>query len=590
MIKDHIGRIVSRFGFAVVMQIGFVYFVLDAANGIILRNFERSQQLAFAFLTSAVLAVAGALFREGHQSRRFGLLFGWVLPFGALVTVAAAPSIAVHRELVLAGSVLWLSAAAHIGVRGKESAFAWFNRVAVWEGLLALLLASTLSAALVAIETALSTLFGFRHLEVVEYGVPLALCLVGPLFWLGRLPLPNQYKASASERDFLARSLNLIGAWAVTPFLFIYGAILLAYMGQMIVLWRLPSNTIGWMVLAFLITGTTNWLLLAGSDDWPHIRLFRRCWFWLTLPPLLLLIYAAFLRVDAYGVTPNRVVLMVGAIWGLVLAAFYIWRRGDLRLIPFLGAIGLVAIAVGPLNLNVVSARDQAARLTAVLEAAGVNGLKTARPLTPRESSIASAAMTQLYFAPGTKPILDDVLARFGIVMPPEQYPYDLMQALGYQGTREALDAEEGTVTRTSLYSQLDHFPPLDLESTPVFLGQFDLPQRHLIAAGPLRLGYEDEDLLIANADEDPSKAIRLSIEAWLLAERQAELGGRPIAFTHRGVRYLAMPTVISVDRFEKDADSWFKIRRFNILLFRARQSGETEMRDGTAKSSESAP
>lgn len=590
MILSHLRRVVARFPMVVVLLIGFAYFVLDVANGLLLRNFERSQQLAFAFLSAAILALAGSLFREGHEGRRLGQALGLVLPFVALLAVAASPSIAVHRELVLCTSVLWLSVAGHVGRPGGEMAFAWLNRVAVWEGIFALLLAGIVSLALVAIDSALSMLFGLRHLDIVEFGVPLALCLLGPLFWLGRLPVLSDYRAGASESDFLARSVQLVGTFALTPFLFVYAAILIVYMGQMIVFWRLPSNTIGWMVLGFLVTGTANWLLLAGANGWPHIRLFRRFWFALTLPPLLLLIYAAFLRVDAYGITPNRVVLMVGAIWGLGLAGFYIARRGDLRLIPFLGAIGLAAIAVGPLNLNVVSARDQASRLEKVLRAAGVSGLASARPLNPRENSIAAAAMNQLFFDPATRLLLDRTLARFGIVMTAEQYPYDLLQALGYKGSQDALRAEEGTVTRSYFRVELEEFPPLDLTETPVFLGEFDLYGERLIAAGPLALAYDGDSLLIADEIRDPPRARRLSLAAWLSAETGSSSNARPIRFTEDGIDYLALPKTVTGDLLEQDGKIWHELSNVDLLLFRARNETETGPKDQSGQDPETRP
>jgi Domain of unknown function (DUF4153) len=89
--------------------------------------------------------------------------------------------------------------------------------------------------------------------------------------------------------------------------------------------------------------------------------------------PLVLLVIALWQRVDTYGVTPERYALGLFALFlGLVLLA-QVSRstRGDIRIIPALGALALFLGSFGPWGMFGVSARSQMARLMRELADAG---------------------------------------------------------------------------------------------------------------------------------------------------------------------------------------------------------------------------
>lgn len=346
-----------------------------------------------------------------------------------------------------------------------------------------------------------------------------------------------------------------------------YAAILYVYMGQMLVLWRLPSNMIGWPVLVFLVAGACNLMLLAGQNGPAHVRFFRRFWFWLTLPPLALLIYAAFLRVDHYGLTPNRIVLMGGAIWALLLAGLFISGRRQLRFIPLFGVIVLTILAVGPLNLNLTAARDQAARISAVFEAAGVDGFDKGK-LTQRETRVAMAAMESLYLMPDARPMLEEVLAAFNITLDAEQYPLEILRSLGYQGTQQALEAAEDSVTETQLHEWLDEFPALDVAETPIFLGEFELPPGTVRDIGDIALGTFSHGMVVTSAGGSYTNGRPMHMQDFLRAETGYGLSGTPFDFSHDGRKYRALPKLVSAKRIEEGGQIEFRVERLSIYLF----------------------
>lgn len=557
-----------RFPLVMLLLTGFAACVLCAANGWVLETESEALHLAGAAGTGAVLALAGALFREGHPRHGWlAFILSFVLPPAIALALALLPATMIDIGSTVAASLLFLSVSAHIGGR-RQAEFVWFNRVAVWEGLFCLLLVGVAGFGVITIEKALTVLFDLHEPGLVRLGLPLLLCLAGPVLWLSRLPALSAFVPGQSDRDFWARGLGLLGAWAVTPLLFVYAAILLAYMGRMLVLQEVPANVSGWMVLSFLVAGAANWLLLAGREERGIVRWFRRLWFALTLPPLALLVYAAFVRVDVYGVTPNRVVLMAGAIWGVALAVLFLLRRGDIRLIPALGAGVLALIAAGPLNLNALSAHDHAARLHAVLAAAGVDGEHKDRALTLEEHRIAMAALNVLTSTIGARSTVIDIFADFGIALEGGYYPFQVLETLGYQGSQEALKAEGDAVVETTVNIWLTRFSPLDLSATPIFLGDFTLPRERLDAMGPLQLGLAEDGLRIAGQDGDFATARLLDIEDWLIAERGISLSGRPIDFTYDGRAYRMLPNSILATRIERDGAITHRLRSFSVLLF----------------------
>lgn len=574
MIASNLRNAASRFPLALLGLVCVTAIVFCSANNFVFGDSKAALQAVLPLTVGTVLAVAGSLFKEGHETSRLSFPLTWLLPPAAVTSLVILPSTVAHPLMSLGAAVLWMSIAATVGNKGQVGIFVQLNRAAVWEGLLALLLVGIGAAGIVAIEAAVSTLFKvLRDNELISFSFPILLCFIGPLFWLCRLPRLDDIRADGGTSDRLSRSMGLVGSWAVTPVLFIYAAILIAYMGLMLLAWELPSNRIGWMVLSFLLAGATNWLLLAGEEDRGQVRIFRRTWFWLALPPLVLLAFATFLRIDAYGVTPNRAVLVAGTAWGMALSLFYLAGRGDLRLIPALGAAALALIAVGPFNIDAVSARNQAHRLLQILDDADVHGLSSGRRLTLEENSAALAAMTHLFYEPDRRPMLDDVLGQHGITLTPDQVPYDLIDAWGYDGSRDALGAQPGEIVTTFLQAWLEEHPPLDLGTTPIFLGEFDLLRDELRPAGPIGIGFAGQDLLIGGSVTGPTDSRQIPLEVWLANESGSTLSGQAIDFTETGIRYRAVPTVVRANRYEKDGAGRYEIERLSVLLFMSKES-----------------
>jgi Domain of unknown function (DUF4153) len=203
----------------------------------------------------------------------------------------------------------------------------------------------------------------------------IGLGFVGPLVALSLIPKRFPERDTDERSAILDSGIPLISDFVAVPLLAVYALILHAYALKIVLTGEVPRNQIGWMVLSF---GMATLLLkvvvhpLAAIARVPT-RLFLKAWFALLVVPLALLAFAAWQRIAAYGLTPERYLLVLFAIFlALVLMAQIDARlRRDIRVIPVLGGLCLLLASFGPWGMIEASAASQTARLKTILGNAG---------------------------------------------------------------------------------------------------------------------------------------------------------------------------------------------------------------------------
>ncbi len=351
----------QRFWFAILFAALTTIVVIGAINGIAEMREEVWARAALGFATAAVLAVAGVYFAESRPGARVaGALLKYALP----IAVAAAFQITDIAWFVPyaipAVAILWLSVSPFTRIeRGApreevQNRFWWVNFQAVATAIIAAAAYLIVALGLVAIERSLALLFGLATGQVFyNWVLPFTGLFLTPVYWLSTLPRLADYRAEELERpDFLPRAFGFLGQFVLVPLLLIYSLILLAYTAQIVITQKLPQGMIGWMVLGFVTIGAATWLVLHPPFVRTRtlVRLFRIWWFWLTLIPLGLFFIAVSIRIEAYGLTDERMLLVTGGIWATMLAVVFLVGRGDIRLIPALAGLILLLVSVGPWN------------------------------------------------------------------------------------------------------------------------------------------------------------------------------------------------------------------------------------------------
>lgn len=523
-LSPDLSKVLLRFPLAILFAVATTAVAIVDAHSLVVWPEEGWMRLIVGLATGAALALAGRLFIESRPAARLtGLVLAYVLPFVGLALCVVPAEGWVAWQLVPAAVLMWLSVSAftRIGLGAEradiENRFWWLNQRAVVSGLIALAAAVIFALGLVALDRSLALLFGFSLWGFVAHWLlPIVFGLLAPVYWFAVLPRLEDCDAAAlAEPDFLVRAVGFIGLFVLTPLLIAYGLILVVYAVEIAVTRTLPVGVFGWLVTTFVVTGAANWLVLHPGfiRDRLLARLYRRLWFWATLLPLVLLAVGLFVRIGAYGITPERLLLIAGFLWALALSLVYCWpgRHGDIRLMPALAGLAFLGLAVGPWNIEAAPIADQAARFDAALVAAGTS---EAPNWTPERAAAASSALGYLMSAEAGIRRVDDILARHG-------------RALGADRSAVAVAALIGLPADTTRSLLSEHWsrPPFvadPVAGTPYLIGEITADAGASSEQGGLVLSLLGNRFIVTGTPPAEGR-VEVDLGAWLGRQGAAE-------------------------------------------------------------------
>ncbi|RUT32831.1 DUF4153 domain-containing protein [Arsenicitalea aurantiaca] len=546
-----------RFPLPVVLAAIAAAILVGVATGLLSDSDDFWPRAVLGLGVAFLFGTAGVLYRESRPYDGIpGPLLAFVLPplAGLACLPLAEPLIAPYVLPVIA--VLWLSVSAFTRIgRGslraeQQDRFWWLNHQGATTAILAIIAFLLVALGMVAIERSLAILFG---LETRDFFYDVVLPVVGaflaPVYWLTTLPRLDAYDPNALRRpDFLARAVGFLGQFILAPVLFAYAGILLAYTVQIAVTGTLPQGMLGWMVLGYVVSGAATYLLLhpAFMRERALVRLFRRIWFWLTLVPLGLFAVAVWIRVDAYGLTSERIFLVAGGVWAALLAAFFILRRGDIRLIPAIAAIILALISVGPWSYENAPRWDQSARLERLLVSGGITGPDSVARWTVAEARAARSAMTYLAYEARDSAALREVLARHGVAYDGARRPIEtLLSGWGVP--------DEGLVGPGTTYLSVDRQRfggSVDVSRTPHLVGAVQAGD-FASNAGPLAFRLTENRLQV----RQQFRLVEIDLADWVASQHEGTAIDPVIDFLIGGTRYRIALDSASIElREEGDA------------------------------------
>lgn len=551
----------QRFPFAILLAALTTAVVIGAINGPEWMREEVWSRAALGLATAAVLAVAGVYFAESRpEARVAGPVLKYVLPVAAAAAFQITDISWFVPYVIPAVAILWLSVSPFTRIeRGApreemQDRFWWVNFQAFATAVIAAAAFLIIALGLAAIERSLSILFGLETGQVFyNWVLPFTGLFLTPVYWLSTLPHVSAYRAEELEQaDFLPRAFGFLGQFVLVPLLLIYALILLAYTAQILITQKLPEGMIGWMVLGFVVTGAATWLVLHPPFVRTRalVRLFRTWWFWLTLIPLALFFVAVWIRIDAYGLTDERMLLAAGGVWATGLAAIYLLGRGDIRLIPALAGIVLLVLSVGPWNYAHLPVGSQALRLDAVVMNAGAD--KSASP--PRgdwnaaEIAEARGIIDYLTGSREGQRAVREVMGKYGVT-------WDAAQDGSYV-VLEALGVSEPTVDGLPRYATLwrDFTVPVDVSATPHLIRPVSIYGDAVLDASPVRFEAKSGELWVGAEGAGPEGLTKLDLAAWLAQQDGSYLASPWLDFVVDGRSYRLAVESLTFDRGEGNA------------------------------------
>lgn len=329
-----------------------------------------------ALAASFLWVVSVDLYVEAQRRSWAFRLASWL---GGILLIALlfwlAWDIWLSPQLFIGALLLLVVLAGHLG-RGESNSTFWLFNHRLWLGaLLAVVGAGLFGAGLSVIHATLNLLFGLDLSPKWHDRIwTVSLGLVAPVSFLAFAPRSfTDPITQREEQDFTMRAAAALVKFVLVPLLLVYTAILYAYAVKIALAWELPKGTLGAMVVGYLLVGTVTLLLGYPTRETGGalVRLFWRYWVWLTALPVVLLFIAVSRRIADYGLTEERYLMVLIGVWALILAAIRVARGGDfdLRLLPGVLALLLLAGSLGPGGAAGLSVMSQKAELAAILSA-----------------------------------------------------------------------------------------------------------------------------------------------------------------------------------------------------------------------------
>ena len=156
-------------------------------------------------------------------------------------------------------------------------------------------------------------------------------------------------------------------------------AILLVYVGKIIVTRTMPVGVMNWYASLALLSYLALWMTGAPQQESAVCRFYARFGGAALLPVIAVQVYGIGVRFFAYGLTSARYLSMVCLTLGVVALVFTLLRR-SLRPVFIAAAAAVVVLTVTPLNVIDVPVMEQEARLRGILAQSDMLDGNTMRP------------------------------------------------------------------------------------------------------------------------------------------------------------------------------------------------------------------
>lgn len=167
------------------------------------------------------------------------------------------------------------------------------------------------------------------------------------------------------------KGLKIFTQYVLVPLLLLYLVILYAYTSKIILSWDWPKGIVTYLIICISVLGILTFLLIypygnLKENTW--IKKFTN-WYYYTLFPLVgVLFIAIWFRIDTYGVTINRYLIILLGIWLLVVAVYFTVGKKNIKFIPISLFVILVLMSFGPWGIFEVSENSQTERFKSILE------------------------------------------------------------------------------------------------------------------------------------------------------------------------------------------------------------------------------
>ncbi len=273
---------------------------------------------------------------------------------------------AIHLAFVLPALLLGIMFAPYL-TSGDDVSFWFFNRV-MWFGVIVsyvalFMFAGGLSIALAAIQMLFEIKIGHKLYSDLWL---FASFVLGPLYALSWVPKNFVF---TEEDCHDPPGLRFIANWITVPMVFVYLLILYAYFVKIMVTGEVPNGLLAFMITGFAGVGIVTYLIAwpMRESGTPQLRLFYKIFFPMLLIPVGFHFYAIWERISTYGITEQRYVVLLSALWFAIMAFSNTMSRIPIKAIPATLCILMIFASFGPWGGVNISGMSQFSRLEKLL-------------------------------------------------------------------------------------------------------------------------------------------------------------------------------------------------------------------------------
>lgn len=310
------------------------------------------------------------LFSENHNvsRKKYALLIIGLTGF--LLYFCWMPS-PIGLSLLLSGIVLLLLIAPYIFNDMGEAACCNFNTKLAssifFSALTTVILCAGLSFALLSIKYLFDVTISTKlYTNIWLIGVS----FFGPFYALSGVPKDFE----AKEKEY-PKGIAFIFSYILPPLIIGYFTILYAYIIKILIEWNLPKGNVAYMVLAFGLIGIFTHIFSypLRETGTKLLKIVYRYFYYALLAPIVLLFISIGVRIGDYGVTEQRYLVVVFALWFLISSIYFIVKK-EPRFKNIILSIStmLILSSFGVWGAVHISGVSQVARLQTVLEKNGI--------------------------------------------------------------------------------------------------------------------------------------------------------------------------------------------------------------------------
>lgn len=257
--------------------------------------------------------------------------------------------------------------------KGKLEGFWNYNKTLFIRIVLAVFFSQVISTGITLAFGALDLLFDIKtdpktysEIFILTYGIFNT--------WYFLAGIPKDFDKESSTGTY-PKGLKIFTQFILIPLLILYLAILYAYGAKIIFTWDWPRGIVTYLIIAISVLGIfTNLLLFPYQKEkeggW--IKGFYKAFYYLLIPLTALLFIAIWIRIEDYGLTVNRYIIVLMGIWLGIISLYFILGFKSIKTIPISLAVAMILASFGPWGMFSWSEKNQVKRLENILTESGI--------------------------------------------------------------------------------------------------------------------------------------------------------------------------------------------------------------------------